>query len=351
MTSIISFPGLGIEGFSVNTVAFSLFGRNITWYGIIITLGIIVAVTIAFLRSKKEGVVADDILDLAIYCVIFGVIGARLYYVIMKRENFNSFYDVIAIWNGGLAIYGGIIAGFLAGFVVTKIKKMNVRKLFDVGAPSVMLGQIIGRWGNFVNAEAYGSETTLPWRMGIQNIYNPNTIYVHPTFLYESLWNLIGFILINIFYNKKKFDGEVFLWYVSWYGFGRMFIEGLRTDSLYVGPVRISQLVAILSCAAGVALIILFRYKSRGNPNAVSKYAYLYQSDENPEIVAAGAEKPSRDKNKTAAGKPKTSETIGDSAEKSDDESEEKPDQIVSEDKADIKDDEKRDDEEKEESE
>ncbi|MGI6742042.1 MAG: prolipoprotein diacylglyceryl transferase [Eubacteriales bacterium] len=355
MTSIISFPGLGIEGFSVNTVAFSLFGRNITWYGIIITLGIIAAVALAFLRSKKEGVVADDILDLAIYCVIFGVIGARLYYVIMKRENFNSFYDVIAIWNGGLAIYGGIIAGFLAGFVVTKIKKMNVRKLFDVGAPSVMLGQIIGRWGNFVNAEAYGSETTLPWRMGIQNIYNPNTIYVHPTFLYESLWNLIGFILINIFYNKKKFDGEVFLWYVSWYGFGRMFIEGLRTDSLYVGPVRISQLVAILSCAACVALIILFRYKSRGNPNAVAKYAYLYQSDENPEIVTSGAEKPSRDKNKTAAGKPKTSETIGDSAEKSDDESEEKPDekpdQIVSEDKADIKDDEKRDDEEKEESE
>lgn len=338
MTSIISFPGLGIEGFSVNTVAFSLFGRNITWYGIIITLGIIVAVTIAFLRSKKEGVVADDILDLAIYCVIFGVIGARLYYVIMKRENFNSFYDVIAIWNGGLAIYGGIIAGFITGFVITKIKKMNVRKLFDVGAPSVMIGQAIGRWGNFINAEAYGTETTLPWRMGIQNIYNPETIYVHPTFLYESLWNLIGFILINIFYNKKKFDGEVFLWYVSWYGFGRMFIEGLRTDSLYVGSVRISQLVAILSCAVGVALIILMRYKNRDNPNAVARYAYLYQSDDNPEVVAVETEKQSSEKIKTAKEEPKSTKADGVSVEKPT-----PNDSDGSEDKTEIKDEEKKD--------
>lgn len=353
MTSIISFPGLGIEGFSVNTVSFSLFGRNITWYGIIITLGIIAAVSLAFLRAKKEGVVADDILDLAIYCVIFGVIGARLYYVIMKHENYNSFNDIIAIWNGGLAIYGGIIAGFLTAFVVAKIKKLNIRKLFDLGAPSVMVGQIVGRWGNFVNAEAYGSETTLPWRMGIQNIYNPETIYVHPTFLYESIWNFIGFILISIFYKKKKSDGEVFLWYVSWYGFGRLFIEGLRTDSLYVGPIRISQLVAILSCAAGIALIIIMRYKNRDNPNAVAKYAYLYQSDENPEIASVAAEKPNRNDIKTGTVKPKTSETTKEAAEKSAEESPDKPDDKLekkdSEDKEEINNDPKKEEDKKDE--
>ena len=274
MESIISFPGFGIEGFSVNTVAFSVFGRSITWYGIIVTLGIICGFLYALFRSRYEKIISDDMLDFAIYGVIFGVIGARLYYVAMKHENYHSLYDVVAVWNGGLAVYGGIIAAFITAFVVSRIKKIHFAKIFDIVGPSFMLGQIIGRWGNFVNAEAYGNDTALPWRMGIKNYYHPNTIYVHPTFLYESLWNLLGFILINIFYKKKKFDGEVFLWYVAWYGFGRMFIEGLRVDSLYIGPFRVSQMLAMISCAAAVALLIILRTKLKDDPDAVAADAY-----------------------------------------------------------------------------
>ncbi|MFA6948777.1 MAG: prolipoprotein diacylglyceryl transferase [Eubacteriales bacterium] len=260
MTSIISFPGLGIGEFSVNSVAFSIFGHSVTWYGIIVTSAIVVGFLYALYRSKFEGITNDDVLDEAIYLIIFSIIGARLYYVVtsLDKIKYDSFYDVIAIWNGGLAIYGGVIAGAITTFVVAKIKKIKFTKMFDMISPGLMLGQAIGRWGNFMNAEAFGGETTLPWRMGIQNIYHIDTIYVHPTFLYESLWNLIGFFIINALYKKKRFDGQIFLMYATWYGFGRMFIEGLRTDSLYVGQFRISQLVAAASFIAGLILLIVF---------------------------------------------------------------------------------------------
>ena len=300
MQSTISFPGFGIGEFTVNTIAFTIFGRSITWYGIIVTLGIICGFLYALRRSRTEKIIADDLLDFAIYGVIFGVIGARLYYVIMKRDSYHNLYDIIAVWNGGLAIYGGIIAAFVSGFVVAKIKKLRFTKIFDVVGPAFMVGQLIGRWGNFVNAEAYGSETALPWRMGIQNYLHPNTIYVHPTFLYESLWNLIGFILINIFYKKKKFDGEVFLWYVAWYGFGRMFIEGLREDSLYLGSFRVSQLLAMISCAVAVALIIILRARFKGVPDAVAADAY-YKKDEPAKKADAAAESDTADEKDTDA--------------------------------------------------
>ncbi len=265
--NILSFPGLGIGEFSLNTVAFQIpiFDRTIVWYGIIVTCGIIAGFLYVMYRSKYECIKGDDVLDVAILIIISAMIGARLYYVIMNLDHYNTFLDVIAIWNGGIAIYGGIIGGALAAFIVSKVKKLKSTKLYDMIVPGVMLGQVIGRWGNFVNAEAFGTETSLPWRMGIHKtgsfVYD-FPVYVHPTFLYESVWNAIGFILINLFYKKKKYDGQIFLLYIVWYGFGRMFIEGLRTDSLMIGDtIRVSQLLAFLSVIIGLIVLVICDYK------------------------------------------------------------------------------------------
>lgn len=264
----ISFPGFGIEPFYVNPVAFELFGHPIMWYGIIICTGMILAVAYAMTRAKFEGIKSDDIIDLGIFTILFGIIGARLYYILFTLDSFvvkgnflKTLYNMVAIWNGGLAIYGAIIAGFITIVVVSKVKKIRTSTLLDVVAPAVMIGQIVGRWGNFMNSEAYGGETNLPWRMGLMTSYDGgatfrNQIFVHPTFLYESLWNLIGFAIIAVFYKKKKFNGQVFLFYLSWYGFGRMFVEGLRQDSLMLGSIRISQLVGTLTFAVGTVLMI-----------------------------------------------------------------------------------------------
>ncbi len=262
-TNYLSFPGLGIEEFRMDKVALTIFGRDIMWYGIIITLGIIGACAYVHYRAKKnENIHTDHVLDYAIFLVIFGIIGARLYYVFTKFDIFKgdnlgeTLYNIVAIWEGGLAIYGGIIAGGITLAIVSIIKKIKIGKAFDMVAPGVMLGQLVGRWGNFCNAEAYGRETTLPWRMGIRAEGSFETIFVHPTFLYESLWNLLGFTLINLVYKRKKFDGQIFFLYITWYGFGRMLIEGLRTDSLYVGDFRISQVIGFLCFFFGSAVLV-----------------------------------------------------------------------------------------------
>ena len=264
MQTTVSFPGLGIEEFSFSRVAFSIFGKDIYWYGVIIMFGVLAAVLHAYLRSKREGVKVDDLLDLTIFIVFFGVLGARLYYVATTLDSgrYDSFIDVIAIWDGGLAIYGGILAGMTALIVTALIKKLNVFRVLDMVGPGVMLAQAIGRWGNFCNGEAFGYEvaTTSPLyflRMGIISDFTGSEMkYYHPTFLYESLWNILGFVIITLLYKKKKFNGQNALMYLSWYGFGRMFIEGLRTDSLYVGPFRISQVVgAVCFVVAGGLLV------------------------------------------------------------------------------------------------
>ncbi len=262
----MSFPGIGIGEFSVNPVAFTIpifGGIEVRWYGIIITVGIILAFTYCAYRSKQEGILFDDLLDIAIFTVIFGVLGARAYYVLTSLSEYDSFYDVIAIWEGGLAIYGGIIAGALTIYIVCRHKKISVLKMLDAVAPGVMIGQILGRWGNFFNGEAYGEEVLegsplFFIRMGLVPNIESNTQmhYFHPTFLYESLWNLVGFLIINALYKKKKFDGQVVIMYLTWYGFGRMFIEGLRTDSLYVGVFRISQIVGFVCFVVGTILLI-----------------------------------------------------------------------------------------------
>ena len=254
----ISFPNMGIR-LSVKETAFTVFGRDVYWYAIIMTTAIILGVVYVMMRRKFEGVSADDTMDYAIFGIILGIIGARLYYVLTSLENYSDFWSIFKIWEGGLGFYGSLIGGALAVWLVSRRKKQSTLKLFDLISPAMMLGQIIGRWGNFVNGEAYGSNTvyeffgmkfntpnaaSLPWAMHIDEIKDGvarSSVDCQPTFLYESLWNLIGFVLINIFYKKKKFDGQIFFAYLAWYGFGRMFIEGFRTDSLYVGPVKISQ--------------------------------------------------------------------------------------------------------------
>lgn len=277
MKTIVGFPGLGIGDFTVNSEAVYLpvfGGLSIKWYGIIIALGMVLAFVYAGYRAKKNDIKFDDVIDLGLFAVIFGVIGARLYYVVSEvlagKGSYKTFYDVIAIWEGGLAIYGGVIAGALAVFITAKIKKMNFPLCADIILPGVMIAQALGRWGNFFNGEAHGGLVSpgSPLYFLRMRLSHPHNIdmsaveglaEVHPTFLYESLWNVIGFILINILWNKgkKKFDGEVGLWYVAWYGFGRMFIEGLRTDSLgNGGNFRISQVVALVSMLVAVGVII-----------------------------------------------------------------------------------------------
>ena len=269
MQTTVSFPGLGIGEFTISRTAFSLFGREVYWYGVIIMLGIVAAFLHTLWRAKHEGVKSDHLYDMALFVVPAGIIGARLYYVLTTLDsgNYKNFLDVIAIWDGGLAIYGGIIAGAAAVIGVCLFKKLNVLKLMDMIAPGVMIAQAIGRWGNFCNGEAFG--VVVPeghplyfMRMGLISDFTPPYMkYYHPTFLYESLWNVVGFILITVLYRKKKLNGQNVLMYLTWYGFGRMFIEGLRTDSLYVGSFRISQVVGgacfVLGAAALVTLFVL----------------------------------------------------------------------------------------------
>ena len=280
--TIVSFPGLGIAETELNKIAFTLFGKlEVRWYGLIITLGILFAVAYVIFRGKKnEHVIMDDIIDIALLTVILGIIGARAYYVLTTLDQYETFGEALAIWNGGLGIYGGIIGGCLGIVIMCYFKKISWRKLFDMAAPGVMIAQAMGRWGNFFNGEAYGyaiTDTTRffffnkelvltsgegsffdTFRMGL-NQWGITTCY-HPTFLYESVWNVIGFILANVLYKHKRFHGQIALFYFTWYGFGRMFIEGFRTDSLYVPGtnVRISQLVGLLCfIGCGAALLVL----------------------------------------------------------------------------------------------
>ncbi|MBR2722345.1 MAG: prolipoprotein diacylglyceryl transferase [Clostridia bacterium] len=286
MTTTVSFPGLGIDSFTLNKVAFTLFGKiEVRWYGIIITLGIVLAFLYACWRGKKnENIIPDDVMDIGLVTVLCGIVGARIYYVLGDSTGvYDSLYDVIAIWNGGIAIYGAIIGGCLGILLMCHIKKISWRKLFDMAAPGVLIAQALGRWGNFFNGEAYGYEITETTRFYFFNKEHvlssgegtffhalrmgltPNVAsfsemhYFHPTFLYESLWNVLGFVLIQFFYKRKKFDGQVAVLYFTWYGFGRMFIEGLRTDSLYLGntTLRISQLIGLLCFVGGLCLFII----------------------------------------------------------------------------------------------
>ena len=252
LASPITFPNLGIT-VDPSPVAFTVFGKDIYWYGIIIASGFLLAVLYMLHRAKDFGVTQDDVLDMILWAVPIGVVCARLYYCIFYWELYEDDpISMLYIWEGGLAIYG------------------------------VIIGQCIGRWGNFMNREAHGAVTEAFLKMGLQDAAGVVTYY-HPTFLYESVWNLIGFIGLHLFSKKRKFDGEVFLLYVAWYGLGRAWIEGLRTDSLYLFStgIRVSQLVAIVSFLAAAGILAWVLLKKKPAPDAL----YVNRKPAGPEAA------------------------------------------------------------------
>ncbi len=262
----ISFPGLGIGEMKINKVAFEIGSLQVRWYGIIITLAMILGFTLACFRAKKKGIDFDNMLDYGIFVIISAIIGARLYYVVFDPDgSYTSFRDVIAIWDGGLAIYGGLIAGFIAIVCVSKYKKINLSVMLDIIAPCAMLGQAIGRWGNFFNAEAYGFDKDrialyekLFFRMDIREPGGKMTYHTLPTFLLESIWNILGLLLLILIIEKfKKYEGQSALFYVGWYGLGRGIIETYRSDSLYISSVRVSSLLGFV-CFIGCTITMVY---------------------------------------------------------------------------------------------
>ena len=270
-TSPITFPGLGIEidpsqGFTIPGTQF-----EIKWYGVIIAVGVLLAVLYDMRRAKDFGLTGDDILNMLLVGLPCAIVGARLYYVIFEWDRFFGagipWYQFLNLREGGLAIYGGIIGASLALILycgLSKKRRAQMLPSFDIIGLGLLIGQAIGRWGNFFNREAHGGVTNSFLRMGI--IENGQLIYVHPTFLYESLWNLIGLALIHFLSKKRKFDGQVFLYYIIWYGLGRAWIEGLRTDSLYWGPFRVSQILAAVSCLLAVGVLLYVLLVKRPDP-------------------------------------------------------------------------------------
>lgn len=226
-------------------IAFRIFGLEIRWYGVLISAAILIGILIAVTRGKKKGIVSDDILDLVLVSVPAAMIGARLYYVLFEWQYYsNNPREIFMIWEGGLAIHGGLIGAFLAGYLVCRVKKLHFLTVLDVFAPTFPLGQSLGRWGNFFNQEAYGRETNLPWAITVNDPVK-GLIQVHPTFLYESMWNLLVFFLLLYFEkHRKKIEGELILLYGIFYSAGRFFIEGLRTDSLMFYNMRVAQLLS-----------------------------------------------------------------------------------------------------------
>lgn len=258
----ITFPNLGLE-FNIDKIAFSVFGVDIAWYAILITLGIVLAMIISYRNAKKDKLDTNIFMDMFFYMIIFGIIGARIYYVIFNFDLYRD--DLLSVFNlraGGIAIYGAVLSGALTIYIYTKLKKQSFLSYVDCIVPGLILAQGIGRWGNFINREAYGYETNSLFAMGLYE--NGKYITVHPTFLYESVLDISVFIILMIFFNKyRKNKGEVMCLYGILYGIGRFFIEGMRTDSLYIGPFRISQLVSIVFIVLGIILFIYFRSKNK----------------------------------------------------------------------------------------
>ena len=254
----ISFPFFGIE---INPIrAIQIGPLTLHVYGILIGIGLMLAILYGWKRCKQFGIKQDDITDGVLWVVPFAIICARAYYCIFEwEEQFaQDPISVLYIWNGGLAIYGGIIGAVIGVAVFCYFKKIKLPALLDLVLLGFLIGQSIGRWGNFFNREAFGAETDIFIRMGLEHAYSSVTTYYHPTFLYESLWNAAGFVLLHFLSKKRQYDGQIALGYVLWYGLGRTFIEGLRMDSLYWGSFRVSQVLAgVTAIAASVALFVL----------------------------------------------------------------------------------------------
>lgn len=298
MNSPISFPGLGLT-FKIDPVAFTLFGADFYWYGVIIAVGLALAILYAFSQMKRFGIDSNRAVDVIFVGTIAAIVGARLYYVAFQWDMFkDDLSSILFTRDGGMAIYGGIIGALIFGLLMCKIRKVKMLPMLDITGLGLLIGQAIGRWGNFVNQEAFGGNTTLPWGMTSKTIQNYLTIHqaslqsqgmtidptmpVHPCFLYESLWCALGFLLLHLYRKHRKFDGEMFLMYIGWYGFGRFVIEGLRTDSLMLGSIRISQLVALFCVIGAVVTILIIRSKKKrsNDPDFMPLYVSTAESKE-----------------------------------------------------------------------
>lgn len=242
----------------MDPVAFSIFGVDVAWYGILISMGVLIGAIIAMREAKRVGIDEEILIDFLIWEIPLSLIGARLYYVIFEWDMYkHNPITALNIRNGGLAIHGAIITAIIVAVVFTRVRKLNFWTIADICAPSLILAQSIGRWGNFVNQEAHGGPTDLPWGIMIDGVK------VHPTFLYESIWNFLVFLFLMWYSrNKQKVKGEVFLLYLGLYSFIRLFIEGLRTDSLMLGPIRVAQLMSIIGIIIP-AYIFIQRRKNR----------------------------------------------------------------------------------------
>ena len=261
MNNYVAFPSFGIE-LNISNVALTIGKLDIYWYGIIIGTALIIGYVLAYFRTRKAKIDPEHITNIVLICAPISIVFARLYYVLFSLDYYLANPEkIFAVRDGGIAIYGAVIGAVLSCLIYCKVKKLNTLKIFDLCIPSVILGQAIGRWGNFFNKEAFGETTTSFLRMTLYK--NGQYIDVHPTFLYESIWNFLVFALLLFFSKKKKYDGEIFIKYITFYGLGRFFIEGLRTDSLYIGDFRISQIIAAISFISGITILIVNKIKSR----------------------------------------------------------------------------------------
>lgn len=262
----IDFPRLGLF-FNINRVALSIGSKNIYWYALIILAGFFAGMLFVYLTCEKRGIKKDSVWDIALLGLVCGIIGARIYYVLFALDEFSHWTEYFEIWNGGLAIYGGIIGAVISTAVYCRVKKISTALAFDVCAPGLFIGQAIGRFGNFVNCEVYGGETASILGMSI-NGAPP----VHPVFIYESAWNILGLVLLLLFRKKRHADGQVFCLYIFWYSLGRLFLEGMR-DPQYIlylipGVIGISQAVAIAAMLASAVLFVVFARKNKKNQAA-----------------------------------------------------------------------------------
>ena len=273
--STISFPFLGIEVNPPRTL--SLGPLTIYYYGLIIAVGLLLAVWYCCKRSKTFGLKEDDILDGVLWVTPFAIVCARIYYCVFAWEEYAANpISVLYIWNGGIAIYGGVLGAVIGIAVICRVKKIRVATVLDIVLLGFLIGQFIGRWGNFMNREAVGAATDSFFRMGLYNKVTNQWEYYHPTFLYESLWNVCGFLLLHFLSRKRKYDGQIALGYAAWYGLGRCMIEGLRVDSLYWGPFRVSQWLAGISCFTAVVVLLWQHFRPHDPANLwVNKMAAL----------------------------------------------------------------------------
>lgn len=280
--AVISFPMLGDLQFNP-PAGFSVFGFTVYFYGVLIALGFVLAMLYCSKEAPRFGIRPDDFFDLMLWLIPIVIVGARLYYVLFRLDYYLANpSQIIAIRDGGLAIYGGVIAGAIVLWLFCRKRQIALPAMLDLAVYGLLIGQIIGRWGNFMNREAFGAETDIFCRMGLTPPGGA-TVYVHPTFLYESLWNLIGLIFLIAWFRRggRKYDGQCALIYFFWYGLGRAWIEGLRTDSLYIGStnLRVSQLLSVVLCLGALALLIVLG-RQRHDPRSLFVNRKLSHTDE-----------------------------------------------------------------------